>query len=82
MKYESSIPNHSKAMANVKVFADKQTDRLFVCWDTMTPPQLTGYTPISVRKISFQFNLIILTICPPIYQRRDIKNKYTVYTLI
>ena len=27
VKYESSITNHSKAMANVKVFADKQTDR-------------------------------------------------------
>ena len=28
MKYESSITYHSKAMANVKVFADKHTDRL------------------------------------------------------
>ena len=26
MKKESSITNHSKAMATVKVFADKQTD--------------------------------------------------------
>ena len=25
MKYESSVTSHSKAMANVKVFADKQT---------------------------------------------------------
>jgi hypothetical protein len=27
MKYESSITYHSKDMANVKVFADRQTDR-------------------------------------------------------
>ena len=27
MKYESSITYHSIAMANVKVFADKQTDK-------------------------------------------------------
>ena len=27
MKYESSITYHSKAMANVKVFVDKRTDR-------------------------------------------------------
>ena len=27
MKYESSITYHSKTMANVQVFADKQTDR-------------------------------------------------------
>jgi hypothetical protein len=27
MKYESPITYHSKDMANVKVFADKQTDR-------------------------------------------------------
>jgi hypothetical protein len=28
MKYESPITCHSKDMANVKVFADRQTDRL------------------------------------------------------
>ena len=27
VKYESSIPCHSKAMANVKVFVNKQTDK-------------------------------------------------------
>jgi hypothetical protein len=27
MKYESPITYHSKDMANVKVFADRQTDR-------------------------------------------------------
>jgi hypothetical protein len=27
MKYESPIPWHSKDMANVKVFADRQMDR-------------------------------------------------------
>ena len=27
MKYESPIPYHSKAMAKIKVFADKQMDR-------------------------------------------------------
>ena len=27
VKYESSITYHSKAMANIKVFADKQTDK-------------------------------------------------------
>jgi hypothetical protein len=27
MKYESLITDHSKDMANVKVFADRQTDR-------------------------------------------------------
>jgi hypothetical protein len=27
MKYESHITNHSKDMANVKVFADRQTSR-------------------------------------------------------
>ena len=32
MKYESSITYHSIGMANVKVFADKQTDRQTNRW--------------------------------------------------
>ena len=32
VKYESFITYHSKVMANVKVFADKQTDKLKTIW--------------------------------------------------
>ena len=38
VKYEGSITYHSKAMANVEVFADKQTDR-------RTNPKAKNYMP-------------------------------------
>ena len=39
MKYESSIANHSKAMATVNVFEDKQMDKQ--TGQSMYPPDLS-----------------------------------------
>ena len=42
VKYESSITYHSKAMANIKVFADKEMDR-------RTNTQAKNYMPMTYR---------------------------------
>ena len=63
MKYESSITYHSKAMATVKVFADKQTDRQT---DKRTGQKLyanlsmPGYINITGTNIASVYPLILV----------------------